>query len=776
MGRTRTIMLLFFALSSLFLKAEIRGIVIDGEDNEPLVGVRIEVCASDSILQKAFTDDKGGFILPISEPMDITLLFYLASYNELSILIKYDGESVDIGMIPLRPAMANLNEVSISAKGRLSTTVDHYIVLPTDKDIALSANIFDFLAALKVPNMAVNKNQNEVTINNLPVEYQINGVKCDKNRIFSINIRDIKKVDVFTTPPIAYDNKDIGGIVNIIVNRSQRGGYSSLYLGKGLSCSTADANLSLGINRGKSELTILGIYQFRNYSRVSTTSNDTYIFDPIGEINRNETSHNSSLRADYFYISSNYTHHFKPNSFFSAELRFSHIGPNKLSRNYLLTQTIADKSSANIKRDNNTNTNTPTIDIYLRNHFNDKTSLDASVAGFITNNNNSDCRHYHWNEDGHEETISSSVKNKQYSLLTEVLISHIFSQKHKLDCGLRNTVNSVNNIYAESIQINSSIKTNEIYPYAQISGKFKDLSYLMASGQKFYHISENSFRHNYSNNVSNLFLSYPILKKGSLSLKAIYQKRSPQLSDVDDAMRYVDDLNIIVGNPFLKPTESIHTSLNFNYNHNLFFHDFSLSFPHQWHPIIPTYYQLDGHIAQQMSNANYSQHYQATYNFRVNDVFNHFGAQAQIIWVKTHLKINEIQNRNLCQFVFGGSLSYNAGSFMADISYRSKQKSIYGYSILESGSSVDMSIKYAWNDFVFRITGSSLFSKKGSYFSNELASKAKKSFSSSSIKDNANWITLSISYRLNFGHQSLRHIQKKLGDPNITEKSAILIQ
>ena len=172
-------LLLAALLVSLYANAagyEIRGLVADGESNEPLVAATVALASSDSTLVGGTMTDAGGrFKVVADKNGDYIVRLQYIGYEQSEIALTNLNGDIDLGVVGLRPSAAALDEVVVEADPVIKK-IDRQIVLPTDAQQRAATNGISLLQNIQLPGLSINPVDKTIsTIYGDGVQLRING-------------------------------------------------------------------------------------------------------------------------------------------------------------------------------------------------------------------------------------------------------------------------------------------------------------------------------------------------------------------------------------------------------------------------------------------------------------------------------------------------------------------------------------------------------------------------------------------------------------------------
>lgn len=216
--------------------AVIKGVVTDSVKAAPLgyVTVGIREAGKPDPVKSTYTNDKGYFEitgLPV-KPYEVVLAYVSFKSKIIKVETFPAGNPVvDLGKIGLAPTSSQLKEVEVTAQKLLIKQDIDKITYDVEADPeSKSLTALDMLR--KVPLITVDAEENIQLKGSGSYRVLVNGktsslfVRNPKDVLKSMPASSIKNIEVITNPPAKYEAEGVGGIINIITNKKNPGGYN----------------------------------------------------------------------------------------------------------------------------------------------------------------------------------------------------------------------------------------------------------------------------------------------------------------------------------------------------------------------------------------------------------------------------------------------------------------------------------------------------------------------------------------------------------------------
>ena len=218
---------------------DIKGTIVDSVKAVPMgyvtIGVR-EVGKTEAV-KSTYSQDNGIFEikgLP-AKPYEVVVSF--VGFKSRIIPVSGSEAAVNLGKIMLAPTAGQLKEVEVTAQKMLIKQDIDKITYDVEADPE-SKTLTGLDMLRKVPLITVDSDDNIQVKGSGSFRVLVNGkpsslfVRDPKEVLKSMPASTIKNIEVITSPPAKYEAEGVGGIINIITNKKNPGGYNgSINLG-----------------------------------------------------------------------------------------------------------------------------------------------------------------------------------------------------------------------------------------------------------------------------------------------------------------------------------------------------------------------------------------------------------------------------------------------------------------------------------------------------------------------------------------------------------------
>ena len=238
-------------------KSRIIGKVVDTSSKSPLEYATISLIKSDDnkSVNGAVSNNTGNFTIDGITSGKYHVKVEFIGYNPVTlpdIIITGKPETINLKSISLEKSAKTLAAINITAGKLIENKIDK-LVYNAEKDISSQTGVATDILK-KVPMVSVDVDGNVELAGSGNVRFLING---KPSTAFGSNIADvlqaipasqIKSIEVITNPGAKYDAQGLGGIINIVLKKSNIQGINS---NLSLSACTRNENGSFNFNAKK---------------------------------------------------------------------------------------------------------------------------------------------------------------------------------------------------------------------------------------------------------------------------------------------------------------------------------------------------------------------------------------------------------------------------------------------------------------------------------------------------------------------------------------------
>lgn len=570
--------ILFYLLSiSLNLAAQsskkvsLKGTIVDQTTNAPLELATAILLKSNTIVTGVSTNEKGEFNLKANEGSYSIRLEFIG-YKSLELPVKNYTKNQQLGSFKLEEQSAQLDMIVITAE---KSTVEYKLdkkVFNVGKDlISKGGSVNDILN--NVPSVNVDATGGVRLRGNGNVRILINGkpsVLTSNNGLEQIPAENIEKVEVSTNPSSKYGAGGTAGVINVIIKRNKKSGFSSSI--QATTGSPKNNALNYNVNYKTEKFNIFSNLSHTNRSLLGTldyfqtnTKNQNIVSFTKQHIGaeRNYKMNNLYLGGDYYINDKNtltFSYYLRNNvTNQTADYTYDFLDNNEqIERTLIATDNYREPQKAN------------QIDInYVKTFENPGKKFTANI------------QYEFWNDNENENitrkqtfptiTAENSIKSRNVESSKDLLFQSDYVlpifEKSRLEMGVKGEIRRINSDYKvwnNAVLVDSLDNLlhydEKIYgAYLQYGNREKKIQYSL--GLRVEHSNTKStdrknvfFNHKkYTDLFPTIHLTYNFSDSNSLQFS--YSKRitRPSFHQLNPFGGIADRNNIRYGNPDLNP-------------------------------------------------------------------------------------------------------------------------------------------------------------------------------------------------------------------------------
>lgn len=258
-------------------KSRIQGRVVDSASGISLEYATISLIRLEDkkTVNGTVTDAKGAFSIQGVAQGKYRLLVesigYASKYIN-GISVNGRSDNIDLKNIAVQKSQQTLQGITVTAPPKLIENKIDKLVYNAEKDITSQSGVATDILK-KVPQVSVDVDGNVELAGSTSIRFLIDG---KPSTAFGSNIADvlqaipasqIKSIEVITNPGAKYDAQGLGGIINIILKKSNKQGINS---NLSLSLGTRQENGSFNFNAHKNKVGINAF--FSGNARLNSTT------------------------------------------------------------------------------------------------------------------------------------------------------------------------------------------------------------------------------------------------------------------------------------------------------------------------------------------------------------------------------------------------------------------------------------------------------------------------------------------------------------------------
>ena len=244
----------------------------------------------------------------------------------------------------------------------------------------------------------------------------------------------------------------------------------------------------------------------------------------------------------------------------------------------------------------------------------------------------------------------------------------------------------------------------------------------------------------------------------SLNYLFIFDPTLPSLSQQSETVQTIDDISVRMGNMSLKPSSWFRNRIYVRYTYKKFTGTFWASHSRTIDPMFNRYTYISdmgnplyGKFLQQTVNGERDDRINLQLNIGFQELLNHFSIYGIAGWDR--YDFTGFGNIN-CDKRFYSSIQAQAyfGNWTIAANFEiTPQYTLGGNQLSRSERWNTIQVQYKWRNWYFNCTLSNPFTKDGALYESITLSDVHPESRRTFIPDNANMVSLSATYRLNFG-------------------------
>jgi hypothetical protein len=410
------------------------------------------------------------------------------------------------------------------------------------------------------------------------VQVRINGIKASAAEVSAVLAKNVIRIDVIENPGKRYGDEEPGAVVDLIVRRREYGGQVNLQTMNSPYVLFGNNNLSVKLNKGKSQWGLSYDHVFRGFEKMRKDIDETYHLENE-TIRRIHEGVNDTVRF--------FRH--------SLDLFYNLYDPDKYTFNVIFRNKINDRPYDNqaaklynygepdfiySKIRGSSSDYSPSLDIYYLRKLPKDQSLQLNVVGTLIHSDVS--RNYReYTELGNElARIQMEVDGKKQSVIGEAIYDKDL-KNIKLSGGLRHNRMYTENKYEGTNSVISDMKQAVTSAFFEFQGKIKDFGYFGSLGLTRSYFKERGDSHAYYNFTPTIRLTYNLRKYGFIGYRLNTSPKLPSLGSLTNVEQALDTIQIVRGNPGLKPYYDLNNTLNYNYTQKKFTGTFTAGYHYE---------------------------------------------------------------------------------------------------------------------------------------------------------------------------------------------------
>lgn len=741
--RSFTILMFSLVCSLTALNARtIQGTVLSAGDSTAVVGANCRLLSGGTMITGVAAGQSGQFALTTDLKSVLCLEISMIGFSPATIIIESGTKNCDIGTVYLDEGVA-LKEVTVTGNAVISTK-GRTIVYPSQSDVKASATTIGLMQKLPLSGLQANPINRSISVDGGSPVVLINGVPSSVDDVNALQPKDIEKIEYSRLTPARYADSGHSGFLNITLKKRNDGGQVYAWGRSAVNTAFVDADINASYHQGASQFSLQYRPSWRNYHGVYDNITESY----IGHDLRVDLEEHDRAPLNYHLHALNLKYDFLPGSKTLLSVAL-HATPSVV-KTRAISHTI-DSRLGEYSNKNHTTTNdfTPSLDLFLRQDFNDNNTLEVQVVGTLSSSDYRRNNNYHF-ADGAEDSYVMDVDSRRKSLISEVSYIHTFSELTQLSAGFQNTVSHSTNTYLTTG--NKPLLTeNNNYAYLRLGQRVGKFYFALASGAKLFWIKNDLNRRNFIRNLSSAQVSVNINSSWSLQGSFQYAPAIPSLTALTDYPQQTTPYLVSNGNPRLKVADNFAYRIGVDYSYKRFQASYRCAYSTDKNSVIADITYLgDGLFLSQSVNAKFRRMFQNDLTLRISNLH---GFGANLYMCLAHYRTAGADwCHKLTSFEGSVTMWWNRGPYTVSYWRKLPGKYLNGHYVGkdENGDA----LQFEWRPDKHWTVGASwmyMFENKGSRYPSWDYSSVNPSKRERYVSNNANMIVLSVSYSADFG-------------------------
>lgn len=695
------IVLLSLSVVSLFAQGyKVRGRVLDEKNHKPLSHVSVALIGSDSttVLSKV-VDRNGAFEFKSIAAGDYTISASYLGFQTLTVSIKNLHSDYNIGDLYLAETAVELEDVYVSAELN-RYELDRQIVVVTESLRERSSDAFDLLYHSALPELQYNIAEKSVsTLKTGALQLRIDGVIHPMKDLATILPSSVASIEYIDQPGIRYGD-GVATVINIKTRREEAGVQVGVNTNNAVNRQYGNNSVFLRRITTKDILGLTGgAFHQKGKSAYTNAYKELHFPTAIAELEQRGVPQDNKYRN--YFTKLEYNRNIGDNLVLNAFADYSFIrSPDNLIEFATLENKANQHSEKTLIDDKSHNL---TLDLYLEWKIKKGESLLFNATGTYISSDYE--RSYIYDELPLSEY---GVDGKRKSLIAELIYERgIKEGKHRFSAGARGFFANTDNSYRGSTgNIDPFMRSRDIYAFAEIKGAFSKLSYSLGAGLSAETFREYDIKKTYTFFRPSLNLTYSFTPKLRLGYRLWINPLKPTLSDMTQIRQPINNYEIMIGNPYLKPYQSYANNLSLSYYSNRTVLSLTGYLQYSKDVIFPNPVEFSE------SEGNVFVHTMENQKSFIHGQIRAYASHKMLndrLTITANGAMNRYINRGndltttYTAYLFGSSIAYNEKSWGVTASYRSPLKMGMAHVISKGSHQLQLYGYYKYSNFTFGV-------------------------------------------------------------------------
>lgn len=738
-----TLLLLALICSLPLVRARnIQGILLSSNDSTAVADAKCRLFSRGNGVAEGKTDANGAFSLQTSLKSALSLEISKEGFSSTEIIIEPGSGNLEIGTVYIDGGVT-LQEVTVTGN-QVVNSKGRTIVYPSGADVKASSTAISLFQKLPLAGLEANPINRSISVDGGTPMILINGVPSSMDDVNALQPKDIDKIEFSRVTPARYADSGKSGFLNITLKKRDDGGQVYAWGRSALNTAFVDGNFRAAYHQGPSQFTLMYFPSWRNYQKVYDTVEESYIGDGY-RVDLKERSRNP-FHYDYHTMKVKYDYSPSTKTLFQAT--FS-INPSRNKWRFLVhteDSRLGEYDNRNMSTNKDVN---PSLDLFLRQDFNEKNSLEVQVVGTLSSSDYRRDNNYFY-PDGSEDSYIMNVDSRRRSLISEVSYIHTFSQNTSLSTGWQNTVSRSTNTYLTS-DYKPVLTENNNYAYVRLGQSVGKFYFSLSTGAKLFWMKNDLNKRHFVRNLSSAVVTWNINTKWTIQGVFRYSPYIPSLSALTDYPQQTSPYLVSNGNPDLKVAENYNFNLAGSFNSGKFSATLRSYYSNtRDNAVGDVSYMGDGLFLSQNVNSRYQRMFMNDVSMRLSDVHG-FGGRLYLCLTR-YWSAGDGWSHSLTSFDASLTVWWSKGPFTVSYWRKLPGKWLNGHVVGKEENGDALQVEWQPNEhWTIGASWMYMFDKKGTRYPSWNYSAVNPTRTEHYINDNANMVVLSVSYSADFG-------------------------
>ncbi len=595
MNCLKFLLILIACSLQLYSNAQQQEIIIKciTDNNAPVASVTINLSWREDSTKKynAVTDSLGKVIVAVKDAGQYLLTATSISYEPLQKLIITGKKEF---LFALTPSKNTLETVTVSSKRPLMRQEEDKTIIEPENIAAASTNAYEILE--KTPGLFTDQDGNIYIASTSPATILINGREMKMSAadiatmLKNLPPTAIARMEVLRTPSAKYDASGSGGVVNIILKKGVKIGFTgsaSLGMNQGR-YGNQFSNINLNNNNGATTSYInLSVSHRKTYDEINTSR----VFAADTLLQQNALTVYPGIN---YYVGGGITYEWSSKWQISYDARITYNTFENLTKNI---NSIRKQADDFILSNNENNVSNDGHTFNINNSVNLKNKIDSLGSEWTTDFT------YNFNKGSTEQLYNTLfqlpalpeqsgngiIRNDRHFGAAQTDLKLKFKHKYTLEAGLKSTVQQFKNrtnysLLKESILVTDEFRTSsfnydENINAAYIQGTKTIDDIIIKAGLRAENTNmrgnqlvplDTNFNIHRTDLFPYIYLSKKVMKIAGYEIRGYLVYRRSITRPVYDYLnpfpRFIDAYLFETGNPLLRPqfTQNFEANISFD--------------------------------------------------------------------------------------------------------------------------------------------------------------------------------------------------------------------